>query len=129
VLSYVFFPFVPSEPPRTVFPGMDLPLMTPIRPYVLLLLGGYGIHTSVFPSAHVSGAFSAAWAMCRLWPEQPWVGRGLVALSVSIAVATVYGRYHYAVDALAGLGIAALTEVIARLWGPPEEERPKRVTP
>jgi membrane-associated phospholipid phosphatase len=39
-------------------------------------------------------------------PEKPWAGRFLLVLAASIATATVYGRYHYLVDALAGLGIA-----------------------
>lgn len=114
VLSYVLFPFVPSEPPRTVFAGTDLPMVTPIRPFTLALLGGYGIHTSVFPSAHVSGAMSAALAMCRVLPEQTRVGRGLLILSALIAIATVYGRYHYAADAVAGLMVAGLAEWMGR---------------
>ena len=44
--------------------------------------------------------------MLRALPRRRWVGRALFALAVSIALATVYGRYHYAVDAVAGLGVA-----------------------
>ena len=65
LLAYAQFPFWPSEPPRTVFPGEDAPSMQTIfRRFNWFLLGGYGIHTSVFPSAHVSGAFAAALARC-----------------------------------------------------------------
>ena len=107
LLSYAQFPFWPSEPPRTVFPGEDFPTtVTVFRRFNWFLLGGYGIHTSVFPSAHVSGAFAAAWSMMRALPEKPWVGRGLLVLAILIAVATVYGRYHYAVDAVAGFGVS-----------------------
>jgi membrane-associated phospholipid phosphatase len=114
-LSYILFPFFPSEPPRTVFPGQDLPgVMTVFRRFNLGLLGHYGIHTSVFPSAHVSGSMSAAFAMIRLLPERKWIGRGLLILATSIAISTVYGRYHYAADAAAGLAIAVLAEAIAR---------------
>ena len=63
-LSYVQFPFWPSEPPRIVFPGEDAPTVdTAIRQFNQWILGGYGIHTSVFPSAHVSGAFGAAFGL------------------------------------------------------------------
>ena len=56
--AYALFPFFPSEPPRTVFAGADLPhIITMIRRLNLWILGGYGIHSSVFPSAHVSSAF------------------------------------------------------------------------
>ena len=59
-LSYVQFPFWPSEPPRIVFPGEDAPTVdTLLRQFNHWILGGYGIHTSVFPSAHVSGAVAA----------------------------------------------------------------------
>jgi membrane-associated phospholipid phosphatase len=120
LLCYVQFPFWPSEPPRTVFPGEDFPaVITVFRRFNWFLLGGYGIHTSVFPSAHVSGAFAAAWSMMLTLPEKPWVGRGLVILAILIAVATVYGRYHYAVDAVAGFGVSlvalAITERLRTL--------------
>ena len=66
-----------------------------------------GIHTSVFPSGHVAHAFAAGWGMLRALPEHKWVGRSLLALAVLILMATVYGRYHYAVDSIAGLAVAA----------------------
>jgi membrane-associated phospholipid phosphatase len=115
LLSYAQFPFWPSEPPRTVFPGEDFPAhYTVFRKFNNWLLGGYGIHTSVFPSAHVSGAFSAALGMRLALPERPWVWRVLVVMAILIATATVYGRYHYAVDALAGFFIAVTVYAVVR---------------
>ncbi len=114
LIAYALFPYFPSEPPRTVFPGQDFPSYnTLFRRVNWWLLGGYGIHTSVFPSAHVSGAFSGAFGMVRLLPEHPWVGRFLIVLAVMIALATVYGRYHYAADALAGFGVSLVALAIA----------------
>ncbi|MGH9671981.1 MAG: phosphatase PAP2 family protein, partial [Bryobacteraceae bacterium] len=114
-VAYVLFPYFPSEPPRTVYPGQDLPAyLTPFRRFNGVLLAGYGIHTSVFPSAHVSGSFAAALAMIRLLPEKKWVGRYLLVLATMIATATVYGRYHYLVDAVAGLAIAIGAEALGR---------------
>ena len=107
LLCYAQFPLWPSEPPRTVFPGEDFPSYdTVFRRFNWWLLGGYGMHTSVFPSAHVAGAFSAALGMRRALPEHPWVGRLLLGMAASIATATVYGRYHYLADATAGLLMA-----------------------
>jgi membrane-associated phospholipid phosphatase len=115
LLAYAQFPFWPSEPPRTVFPGEDFPgYQSVFRAFNWWMLGGYGIHTSVFPSAHVSGAFSAAFATLRTLPEHKWVGRFLLGMAVMIATATVYGRYHYAADALAGFGVALAAAAIAR---------------
>lgn len=113
LLCYVQFPFWPSQPPRIVFPGADMPTwLTPLRRLNLFLVGNYGIHSSVFPSAHVSGSMAGALMLRRILPGRRWVGDGLLALAVLIAVATVYGRYHYLVDALSG---AAMGMVAYRL--------------
>jgi membrane-associated phospholipid phosphatase len=107
VLSYALFPFFPSEPPRAVFPGDNLPAFdTVFRQFNWWLLGNHGIHTSVFPSAHVSSAYAGAFAMFRVLPERKWAGWLLTILATGIFWATIYGRYHYAVDALAGLLVA-----------------------
>ena len=114
LLAYALFPYFPSEPPRTAFPYTDLPqVITALRHFNLTLLGGYGIHSSVFPSAHVSSAFSAAWALLLLFPQKKWVGRSMLTYAVLVSIATVYGRYHYAFDALAGFGVSLTALVLA----------------
>jgi membrane-associated phospholipid phosphatase len=118
LLCYGQFPFWPSEPPRTVFPTEDLPVYASVfRHWNLWLLGMGGIHTSVFPSAHVAAAFSAATGMWRFLPEHKWVGRLLGVMAVTIAVATVYGRYHYLADVGAGMLMAGVALLIACLLG------------
>jgi membrane-associated phospholipid phosphatase len=105
--AYALFPYFPSEPPRLAFSGADLPqVATVLRQANLWILGGYGIHSSVFPSAHVSSAFSAAWALRATIPERPWIGWLMAGYALSVAIATVYGRYHYAVDAFAGFAVS-----------------------
>jgi hypothetical protein len=117
LLCYVQFPFWPSEPPRAVFPGQDFPgFDTIFRRFNWAMLGAYGIHTSVFPSAHVAGAFGAAFAMIRTLPEHKWVGRSLLALAVLIATATFYGRYHYLADGVAGLAMCLVALAISSRW-------------
>ncbi len=107
LLAYALFPYFPSEPPRTVFGGTDMPnVLTPLRQLNLWIVGEYGIHSSVFPSAHVSSAFSAAWGLFLFLPKKKRFGWGMLIYAVSVAVATVYGRYHYAVDTAAGLGVS-----------------------
>ena len=111
--AYALFPYFPSEPPRTVFPADNLPVNTVFRRFNLWMLGRTGIHTSVFPSAHVSGAFGVGFALLVILPDHRGVGWSLIALACSITVATVYGRYHYLVDALAGIGISILALIVA----------------
>lgn len=116
VSAYGLFPYFPSSPPRAVFPNADLPgVATLLRRVNLYLVGDYGIHSSVFPSAHVSSAFSAAFGMLIFLPDKRRTGWGMFAYAVLVSLATVYGRYHYAVDALAGFGISAVVAV-AVFW-------------
>ncbi|HYO80198.1 MAG TPA: phosphatase PAP2 family protein, partial [Bryobacteraceae bacterium] len=106
-LCYGQFPFWPSEPPRTVFPGQDMPnVHTAFRAFNLWLVGNYGIHTSVFPSAHVSGAFAAAFGIAYLIPQRRRLVLSYFVYAILVAVATVYGRSQYAVDAVGGLIVA-----------------------
>lgn len=115
LLSYALFPFFPSDPPRVVFPDADVPqVMTPLREFNLFVVGSYGIHSSVFPSAHVSSVFACAWGLMFLLHERPWLGRAMMLYASSVSVATVYGRYHYAADAVAGavIGLASLALAI-----------------
>jgi membrane-associated phospholipid phosphatase len=116
LLAYSLFPSFPSEPPRTIFGSSDLPhVVTAVRELNLWLVGGYGIHSSVFPSAHVSSAFSAAWALLIFLPEKKWIGWGMLLYANSVAVAVVYGRYHYAVDSLGGLAVSLVAAVAGLL--------------
>jgi membrane-associated phospholipid phosphatase len=111
--TYALFPFFPSDPPRLLFPNADLPnVVTLPRQLNLWLVGTYGIHSSVFPSAHVSSAFSAAWGLHATLPQRPWIGRWMAIYGLSVAVATVYGRYHYAADAVTGI-VLSLAAILA----------------
>ncbi len=133
LLAYALFPYFPSEPPRIVFAGMDLPrTVTALRRLNLWILGGYGIHSSVFPSAHVSSAFSGAWGLLAYWREKQVVGYGMALYAVAVAIATVYGRYHYAIDAAAGfavsLGALAVAMIVNRYTAVPRTHDAKLST-
>lgn len=107
---------------RVMFAGEDIPrYLTVFRQFNLCMLGNCGIHTSVFPSAHVAGALSTGLGMLQALPSHRWVGRTLLALAILIAIATVYGRYHYLADATAGCLIGVLA---AGLAAPRRRPRP-----
>ena len=113
VAAYALFPYFPSEPPRAVFPGELFPSYdTLFRKLNWWILGGAGIHTSVFPSGHVSSAFGCAFGLLLALPERKAFGATMTAVACGIAVATVYGRYHYAVDAVAGLATSAIAAAL-----------------
>ncbi|HUS07976.1 MAG TPA: LssY C-terminal domain-containing protein, partial [Bryobacteraceae bacterium] len=129
LLAYALLPHFPSASPRLEFPGQDLPtILTVWRKFNIWILNFGDIHTSVFPSGHVTAGFSAAFAMMRTLPEKKWLGRGLLIHAALVTLATIYGRYHYVADCLAGItlslvacaGSIALTRVpaarMARSW-------------
>ncbi len=116
--AYALFPFFPSDPPRRVFPGADLSqFQGVIRQVNLWLTGHYGIHSSVFPSAHVSAAFAAVWSLLLILPNYRWIGYTMLAYAISVGVSVVYGRYHYAADVVAGVGISLLAALATWLAG------------
>ncbi len=114
--AYALFPYFPTEPPRFAFADVMPPnIITPLRRLNLYLLNQSTIHSSVFPSAHVSAAFSAAFGMFLLLPKRRdgWL---LLIYAASVALATIYGRYHYVVDAFAGFGISLLAAALCLLY-------------
>ena len=64
---------------------------------------------TAFPSSHVAGAVTIAFAAAR-WFSRP-VARGYLLLAALVALATVYTRNHYAIDAVAGALWAILLQV------------------
>jgi len=119
LLAYALFPYFPSRPPRLAFPEVAMPETHNIfRQLNLFLLRKATIHSGVFPSAHVSSAFAAAWGMFLVLPRGhrriAWL---VLAFAVSVTLATIYGRYHYVADAAAGFAVslvAALAGLAAR---------------
>jgi membrane-associated phospholipid phosphatase len=104
---YVLYPFFPLTPPRELFHDLPGPPVAPLlRGANHWVLGRYAVGASLFPSAHVA-TVTAVGLVIRTY--LPRVGVGFLILAGSIALATVYGRYHYAADALAGalVGVAA----------------------
>jgi len=64
------------------------------------------VHGAAFPSAHVAGSTVAVLAA---WRYRRWLFWVSLPFFLCMCVATVYGRYHYVADVLAGLavGVAA----------------------
>src|SRR2546425_4399939 len=58
---------------------------------------------AAFPSSHVAAAVVATLCALRYWRR---LGLVLTPLCVGLIAAVVYGQFHYAVDALAGLIVA-----------------------
>lgn len=104
---YALSPLFPLTPPRVLFHDLPGPqVASVIRKLNFWLLGQYGTQVCTFPSGHVAAVTATAFAIRAYLPR---AGALFILASVSIAAATVYGRYHYAADAAAGavVGLAA----------------------
>jgi len=62
------------------------------------------VHGAAFPSAHVAGSTVAVLAA---WRYRRWLFWVSLPFFLCMCVATVYGRYHYVADVLAGLAVGA----------------------
>lgn len=117
--TYALLPMFPSRSPRIAFPGEDLPAFTTaFRQLNLWVLEHCDIKASVFPSGHVTVGFSAAFAMLLALPERKRVGWTIAIVALAVAVVTVYGRYHYAVDGLAAAAVSLLTGAASAVMYP-----------
>jgi membrane-associated phospholipid phosphatase len=67
------------------------------------------VHGAAFPSAHVAGSMVAILAS---WRYRRWLFWLCLPFFASMCVATVYGRYHYVADVLAGLAVGAMGFVV-----------------
>ncbi len=100
LFCYTAYPFFPLTPPRLLFHDLPGPTVPPfLRMANLWLVGNYGVQACIFPSGHVAGVTAAALA---IHAHRPRLGTTFLVAAVSVAVATVFLRYHYAADALAG---------------------------
>jgi membrane-associated phospholipid phosphatase len=113
VICYLFFLFFPVAGPYYEFPRPatwfteNLPARLT---YEALASGSsYG---AAFPSSHVAAALAATLAAIRTSRR---LGVVLIILTALLTIGVVYCQMHYAVDALAGLGIgAAVTLVVGK---------------
>jgi membrane-associated phospholipid phosphatase len=107
LFCYAVYPFFPLTPPRVLFGDVPGPRVDPLlRQWNFWLLDHYSVQACIFPSGHVAAATAVALAVRK---HTPRLGALFMFLAVSVAIATVYGRYHYAADAVAGMvvGVAA----------------------
>ncbi len=101
VAHYLFFIFLPVEGPRYRFDaptgGIESGLFYGVAHSILEAGSSRG---AAFPSSHVGASAAVAVAALRTLPRVGWIA---AVLTIGVALGAVYGGFHYAVDALAGL--------------------------
>jgi membrane-associated phospholipid phosphatase len=106
-LNYVIFVLFPIESPHHTLKALQTAELAggPFTAFINLLEKHGRVHGGAFPSNHVAGSvvvLISAWRFARR--HAYW----LTPLVLSICVATIYGRYHYVMDVLAGAVMAAV---------------------
>lgn len=103
-ICYVAFLFFPVAGPRYTF-ELAHNAATSVWPARVTqwLLDRGDSWGAAFPSSHVAAAVVAAFCALRYWRP---LGLVLTLLTVGLVLSVVYGQFHYAVDALAGLLVA-----------------------
>jgi hypothetical protein len=101
LLCYFSLPWLVSRPPRMVEDTMDD--TSAIRRLNLVALDRFSHGWNTFPSGHVAVSVAAALSVL---PVSTSAGVVCSSLAAAIFVGAVWGRYHYAIDALFGIVVA-----------------------
>ena len=119
-LCYLCFAVFPVAGPRYEFARIVGPQTEgAIFGLVHTILEGGSSKGTAFPSSHVAATVSAWLAAGLVSRRLMW---GLAPFAILLTLGTVYGRFHYAIDALVGLGVALIAvsmtpSLIGRLGG------------
>jgi membrane-associated phospholipid phosphatase len=110
--SYLFFILLPVDSPYYLSQRLGPPFSGHFFfDLVHQMSARGGARGGAFPSAHVSGAVVVSLVA---WRHQRRLAYLLVPITVSVMIATVYGRFHYALDTLAGAALAIAVVVAYR---------------
>jgi membrane-associated phospholipid phosphatase len=104
-------PWLQARPPWAI-EGRRVADRTSVRRFSLSWVRRTTIHANTFPSGHASASLAVALALIE---AAPWAAAAFGVLAVSIAVASVVGRFHYAIDAITGLLLALGVWVVLTL--------------
>jgi len=103
-VCFVTYALFPVDGPRYLVGAAAAP-EGPIRSFVLTLLDRGSSRGTAFPSSHVAASLVSS--LCAL-RHQRRVGIAVTLVTVALTFATVYGGFHYAVDALVGVILGGL---------------------
>jgi len=110
-VSYLFFILIPVESPRWFFSEQYI---NPIkgfvfRPLVELFIDTGGLHGGAMPSSHVAVALVMMFFSLKYYPR---LGKVLIPFNILLAAGTVWGRFHYVSDVVAGIILGVLTSFV-----------------
>jgi membrane-associated phospholipid phosphatase len=113
-VCYAVFLVFPVAGPRYFF-GVASGSAAQVLPARLVhdMLEGGSAWGTAFPSSHIV----ASWcAVAALWRTERRLAMALWPVVIVLAFGTVYGQFHYAVDAVAGVALALILIPLATTW-------------
>jgi hypothetical protein len=93
--------FIQTRPPRAL--GVTAPWRSRVRALNVQVLDATSVQANTFPSGHAAEALAIALLLIDTPAPLPAC---MFASTAAISSGVVFGRYHYAVDALAGWAVA-----------------------
>ena len=123
-VHYLFFIFFPVQGPRYLFPAPGGRLADgPVYQLAHRLLEAGSSRGAAFPSSHVGVTTAQTIQVFRYLPR---LGPIVAVLAAGLALGAIYGGFHYATDAIAGLCLGLLLVAVAptvRRWLTGSRER------
>ncbi len=112
-ISYFFYILYPVDSPYYLFAPLVHPLSEGwVYQLVHFISDRGGARGGAFPSTH---AAISTLILLTAWKRQRRVGYILLPIVAGIFFATIYGRFHYAVDVIAGCCLATAIFTVFRL--------------
>lgn len=109
-LHYILFIFLPAESPRFYMPG----LRESLQGYWVSDWLQSAVEQNAFPGGSFPSSHIAASVICLM--AFPYFGKWrfcILFLTLMLFAGTIYGRYHYFVDVVAGLGVGLCCYFVA----------------
>jgi hypothetical protein len=111
--AFAPLPFLPTRPPRDLEPPGPLARRELLfRRLNELVVRNATIRVNTLPSGHAAGSTAVALAV---FSAHPPAGPAFAAIAFGIIAGSVLGRYHYALDAVAGVLLSLLCWALFRV--------------
>ncbi|MFC4543799.1 phosphatase PAP2 family protein [Halosolutus amylolyticus] len=114
-IGLLLYTFVIAYGPRNMMPELVQALLYDTYPEYQHLTRQVNRNTNVFPSLHTSLSATVAFLAYRTRAVYPKWAVVAIALAICVAISTMYLGIHWAIDVVAGIGLAYLSVDFASL--------------
>jgi PAP2 superfamily len=113
-VCHALVPFTQTLPPWMLEPEKVQSKQTNlIRALNFWIIKKASIHANTLPSAHVASSLAVSLILLRFAPLAGFI---FFWISISIAIATITGRYHYTLDVITAMILVIITIMFLRIW-------------